>query len=487
MDIPKILEKKLEKPVAIFGGGVSGKAVEEFLRGNGFSAVIYDRVAEGAGTRFDMAEAARHELVVCSPGFPHSHPWKETARRAGLLCLCEPDFAALFWQGALPPLRRLPGESAENFMARANARLGLTAVTGTNGKTTLTEFLAFALRRVGRDSLAVGNNGVPMTRMLAHSSSSSFRPVCEISSFQAEELRYFSPRCVLWTNFDEDHIDRHGSAENYFRAKFRLVECLENLRLIVGDFPQENDPCIRAVLEKRTLIVGESVPAAAARFGIALPAWTQVATRAEVAGKIPVGSIFATFPQAENYAIARRFWLSVGLAEKDLESAALAFPAREHRLAQVRVIGGGDAGMPRTEFWGRARGNRDVSREENFLDRRRTKQGRRHRRFCKGNRAAHRTRVSHRGNCRAVARGVRIGRRSRGDLSAFAGRGRFGGTRGGGIGRGCGRAVFAGFCEFRYVFELRGTRRALHAIREKFPALNTKKPRFLGAGKSGTP
>ncbi len=357
MDIPKILEKKLEKPVAIFGGGVSGKAVEEFLRGNGFSAVIYDRIAEGAGTRFDMAEAARHDLVVCSPGFPHSHPWKETARRAGLLCLCEPDFAALFWQGALPPIRRLPGETAENFLARADTRLGLTAVTGTNGKTTLTEFLAFALRRIGRDSLAVGNNGVPMTRMLAHSSSASFRPVCEISSFQAEELRYFSPRSVLWTNFDEDHIDRHGSAENYFRAKFRLVECLENLRLIVGDFPQENDPDVRAVLEKRTLIVGESVAAAAARFGIALPKWTQVATRAEVAGKIPAGSIFATFPQSENYAIARRFWRSVGLAEKDLESAALAFPAREHRLECVRVLGEeASAGTPRTEFWDDSKG-----------------------------------------------------------------------------------------------------------------------------------
>lgn len=354
MDIPKILEKKLEKPVAIFGGGVSGRAVEEFLRGNGFSSVIYDRAAEGAGTRFDMAEAALHDLVVCSPGFPQSHPWKETARRAGLLCLCEPDFAALFWQGALPPLRPRAGESPADFLARADARLGLTAVTGTNGKTTLTEFLAFALRRVGRDSLAVGNNGVPMTRMLSHSSSASFRPVCEISSFQAEELRYFSPRCVLWTNFDEDHIDRHGSAENYFRAKFRLVECLERLRLVVGDFPQEDDPCVRAVLAKRTLVVGESVVEAAKRFGVALPAWTQVATRAEVAGKIPEGSIFATFPQAENYALARRFWLSVGLREKDLEAAALAFPAREHRLARVRVVGGD--GTPRTEFWDDSKG-----------------------------------------------------------------------------------------------------------------------------------
>lgn len=356
MDIPKILEKKLEKPVAVFGGGVSGKAVADFLRGNGFSVKIYDRTGSGgAGTRFDMADAAEHELVVCSPGFPGNHPWKEVARRAGLLSLCEPDFAALFWQGALPPLRRLPGETEEAFFARADNRLGLTAVTGTNGKTTLTEFLAFALRRVGKDSLAVGNNGVPMTRMLDHSTATSFRPVCEISSFQAEELRYFSPRCVLWTNFDEDHIDRHGSVENYFRAKYRLVECLLRLRLVVGDFPREDDPDVRAVLARRTLIVGESVAEAAARFGIALPEWTQIATRAEVEGVVPADSVFSTFPQMENYALARRFWHSCGLREKDLDAAARAFPAREHRLAKVRTLGGRD-GAPSVEFWDDSKG-----------------------------------------------------------------------------------------------------------------------------------
>lgn len=356
MDIPKILEKKLEKPVAVFGGGVSGNAVAGFLRGNGFSAKIYDRTgAGGAGTRFDMENAAEHELVVTSPGFPLNHPWKEVARRAGLLSLCEPDFAALFWQGALPPLRRLSGETEEAFFVRADNRLGLTAVTGTNGKTTLTEFLAFALRRAGKDSLAVGNNGVPMTRMLEHSTAATFRPVCEISSFQAEELRYFSPRCVLWTNFDEDHIDRHGSVENYFRAKYRLVECLLRLRLVVGDFPREDDPDVRAVLARRTLIVGESVAEAAARFGIALPEWTQIATRAEVAGVVPADSVFSTFPQTENYALARRFWLSCGLREKDLAAAARAFPAREHRLAKVRTLGGKD-GAPSVEFWDDSKG-----------------------------------------------------------------------------------------------------------------------------------
>ena len=355
MDIPVVLEKKLQKPVAIFGAGVSGRAVAEFLRENGFASKIYDRVAEGAGTRFGMTEASGHDLAVFSPGFPQNHPWREVAQRAGLLCLCEPDFAALFWQGVLPPIKRLPGETSAAFLARANARTGLTAVTGTNGKTTLTEFLAFALRRIGKDSLAVGNNGVPMSKMLSRTTASSFCPVCEISSFQAEDLRYFSPRSVLWTNIDEDHIDRHGSFENYFRAKFRLVECLLRLRLVVGDFPREEDSDTQAVFSRRILIVGESVAEAAKRFGVELPAWTQIATRAEVVGIVPAKSIFATFPQSENYAIARRFWLASGLREKDLIAAAEAFPSRAHRLTKVRTFGG-ENGAPSVEFWDDSKG-----------------------------------------------------------------------------------------------------------------------------------
>lgn len=355
MDIPVVLEKKLQKPVAIFGAGVSGRAVADFLRENGFSSKIYDRKAEGAGTRFDMAEAGDHDLAVFSPGFPRNHPWREVAQRAGLLCLCEPDFAALFWQGVLPPIKRLPGETQPAFLARADARLGLTAVTGTNGKTTLTEFLAFALRRIGKDSLAVGNNGVPMSKMLSRTTAASFRPVCEISSFQAEDMRYFSPRTVLWTNVDEDHIDRHGSFENYFRAKFRLVECLLRLRLVVGDFPREDDPDTQAVLARRALIIGESVAEVARRFGVALPPWTQVATRAEVADRVPAKSIFATFPQSENYAIARRFWLANGFREKDLIAAAEAFPSRAHRLTRVKTFGGKD-GAPSVEFWDDSKG-----------------------------------------------------------------------------------------------------------------------------------
>ncbi len=354
MILPKILENKVRRPVAVFGAGVSGNAVARFLAEQGVPATIYDRSGVGgARENFTPEDAEAHDLVVHSPGFPLAHPWMRLARNAGALCLTEADFAALFWQASSAPAKLLDGEDAAAFMARLSSRLNLTAVTGTNGKTTLTEFLCFAHRKAGRVSVAVGNNGIPMTSMLFSEMPSIAHPICEISSFQAECLRYFSPRSVLWTNFDEDHIDRHGSRENYFRAKFRLVEQQNNLRALLGDFARDSEEA-RRILADRVCVVGESVAAAAREFGVALPDFVQVATREEVRGLVPEGSIFETFPQRENYALARRFWLARGFPLKELEDAARAFTPKEHRLALSAAVET-PAGT-RVEFWDDSKG-----------------------------------------------------------------------------------------------------------------------------------
>lgn len=293
MDIPKLIAPCLSRPPAVFGAGVSGLAAAKLLERAGAAPVIYDaKGTAGAQTGFDATTAAKHDLVIYSPGFPHKHPWLAAARKAGALCLGETDFAFLFWKGPL------------------------VAITGTNGKTTLTEFLVFAHKRNGREAVAAGNIGFPLSGVLELGGSRAALPVCEVSSFQAEDMRYFAPTAFLWTNFDEDHLDRHANLETYFRAKYKLVGCLSTHRFIVG----------------------ESVAAAARSFGIELPGYTEIATRAEVAGKIPADSPFATFTQRENYALARRYWLAEGWPEHALEEAARVFKPARHRLAKVAEI-----------------------------------------------------------------------------------------------------------------------------------------------------
>ncbi len=303
MELPKVIASRVARPVAVFGLGVSGLAVRDLLAKHGVASVVYDaRGGEGALTEFGEAEARRHSLVVYSPGFPPNHPWLVAARREDALCLGEIDLAALFWKGPV------------------------VAVTGTNGKTTITEFLAFAFKRLGKDAVAVGNVGYPFSRI--HESAANRTPlaVCEVSSFQAEDIRHFSPAAVLWTNFDEDHLDRHPGLESYFRAKFKLVDRLAGRRLVVG----------------------ESVVEAAKRFCMELPAYTEVATRAEVEGLVPEG-VFNTWPQRENYAIVRRYWLAEGLPLRALDEAARVFTPVRHRLGKVATLG-------EVEFWNDSKG-----------------------------------------------------------------------------------------------------------------------------------
>jgi len=301
-EFPESLRRRLTRPAAIFGEGVSGRSVAESLASAGFASVIYDE--RGENRQFGPEEAARHDLLVYSPGFAQSHPWILAARRAGLHCLTELDFGALLWTG--PAI----------------------AITGTNGKTTITEFLSFAFKRSGLDAIACGNVGLPLTSLHRTVSNGSFVAIVEVSSFQAEDLRHFTPEAVLWTNFDEDHLDRHGDLESYFRAKFRLIE-----RMMPGGI----------------LVVGESVVSSARTFGIELPAEAIVATRAEVADTVPAGSVFDSWPQRENWAILCKYWQARGIPMRHLEEAARLFRVPPHRLRKVAENKG-------VEFWNDSKG-----------------------------------------------------------------------------------------------------------------------------------
>ncbi|MFM9147367.1 MAG: Mur ligase family protein, partial [Verrucomicrobiota bacterium] len=292
-DFTESLRRRLARPAAVLGGAISGAAVAEALAAGGFASVIYDE--KGENRDFGPEEASRHDLLVYSPGFPQSHPWLLVARRAGLPCLSELDFGALLWTGPA------------------------VAVTGTNGTTTLTEFLSFAFKRASLDAVACGNVGLPLTALHRTASSGSFLAVVEVSSFLSEDLRQFTPEAVLWTNFDEDHLDLPGDRENDLRAQVKLIE-----RMMPGGI----------------LVVGESVVAHARRFGIELPESAIVATRAEAAATVPSGSAFDSWPQLENWAVVSAYWRARGLPMRVLEESARIFRLAPHRLRKVAEASG---------------------------------------------------------------------------------------------------------------------------------------------------
>ena len=294
--IPHHLTALLSRPAAVMGAGLSGRAAEALLKRQGFDVVVYDEHASDACQTFHPEYAQRHGLVVYSPGFSKEHPWLEIARSAGCRCLGELEFAAHCWQGRL------------------------IAITGTNGKTTLTQFLGFALRHVGWETVVAGNVGVPFSKVCAEASNTRGAvALCEVSSFQSESLEAFPAHTILWTNFSEDHLDRHTGLADYFKAKWRLIE-VQRL--------------------KTRIIFGPSIPAAAERFGHTLPATALVVDPLEEDGIPPEGSVFKTVPQQDNYRLAHAFWRAEGLPLGELQACARRFRLPPHRLQQIAEIKG---------------------------------------------------------------------------------------------------------------------------------------------------
>lgn len=291
---PQFLAPLLARPVAVLGAGVSGQGVMLLLGAIGATGVLYDERAESAQRVFTDAEAAKHGLVVFSPGFAPEHPWLATARAAGCTCLGELDFASLFWRGEV------------------------VAVTGTNGKTSLTEFLAHALNAAGRRAHVTGNVGYPFSRFVVEQVGKVDVAVCEVSSFQAETLQHLRPTATLWTNFAEDHLERHPGMPAYFAAKCRLLE-----RTMRGG-----------------VFIGSSVQRYALVDGHRLPPAVQVATEGQPADIRLGGSLFASYPQRENFILAAAWWRQTGLPPATLYAAAETFPLGQHRLTKVAERGG---------------------------------------------------------------------------------------------------------------------------------------------------
>lgn len=294
--IPEPIKQHLAQPVAVFGGGVSGRAVLALLGKLEVKGVLFDEKQLEARREFTDADAAQHRMVIFSPGFVPTHPWLERARRLGCLCLGELDFASLCWRGTV------------------------LAITGTNGKTTLTEFLTEALRSVKRDARATGNVGYPFTALVAEKGGGVFDDiaVCEVSSFQAEAFVHFRADAAIWTNFAEDHLERHPGMESYFEAKWRLFD-----RTLGG-----------------VMFAGSSVQRFATTYGRALPAEACIATENQPADVLLGGTPFEYYPQRENFLLAAAWWHRAGLPEMALYAAAQNFRIGRHRLGRVGEIDG---------------------------------------------------------------------------------------------------------------------------------------------------
>ncbi|MDQ3671240.1 MAG: Mur ligase family protein, partial [Actinomycetota bacterium] len=199
------------KRVLVVGLARSGKAAVEALVARGAEVVGVDRDegldvgrlrALGVEIRLGREEetlAQGFELVVKSPGVPGEIAIVQGARDLGVPVWSEIELGA-----------RLLG----------NPILG---VTGTNGKTTTSELLGAIFRAAGLPVEVAGNVGRPLTALAGRIDESTWI-VCELSSFQLEDVELLRPRIAILLNLEPDHLDRHGTFEWYVDTKLRIFE-----------------------------------------------------------------------------------------------------------------------------------------------------------------------------------------------------------------------------------------------------------------------
>ena len=201
------------KKVLVVGLGKSGLAAALYLRRQGAQVTVSDvRSAEALAKEIPAlieegisVEAGGHglltfrrqDLIVVSPGVPLETPELVQARNFGRPVIGELELAARFLKGKI------------------------LAITGSNGKTTTTALAGEILKEAGLPTLVGGNIGVPVVGLIDESTADTWS-VLEVSSFQLESTEQFHPKIAVILNITPDHLDRHGSFENYALAKERI-------------------------------------------------------------------------------------------------------------------------------------------------------------------------------------------------------------------------------------------------------------------------
>lgn len=259
------------------------------------------------------------DLVVPSPGVHPDHPAIVAADAAGIPVRSEIDLAAA------------------RLRARGDAPK-LVAVTGTNGKTTVTTLVDLVLREAGLRSVTAGNIGRPLIEAAGDDVEVV---VAEVSSFQlAFTTSVFAPDVAVLLNVAEDHLDWHGSVDAYAAAKARIFEhqATHGLAVVNADDP---------VADR----IGAGAPGRVARYSAGDPPAGATAGGAEsygVRGEMFVGpdGPFAPAPASHaphdrgNALAAAIAAMGAGASAEGVAAALDGFGGLPHRVQLVRELGG---------------------------------------------------------------------------------------------------------------------------------------------------
>lgn len=331
--------------IAVLGLGRSGRATAAALAAGGAQVVAWDdgadtrQAAEAEGLRIaDLTRDANWHGVtalITSPGIPHLYPAPHPAilKACQLGILVDNDIGLFFrsyatedWQGS----DRTPK---------------VIAVTGSNGKSTVTALIHHILQEAGRPTQMGGNIGTGVL---------SLEPACdgevvvlELSSYQTDLARSLTPDVAVFTNLSPDHLDRHGGQGGYFAAKRRLFAEGGPDRAVIGVDEVEGmflaGQMQMGPADDRVIRVSSGQKLDQAAWSVfARKGYLAEYRKGRQAGSIDLRAITG-LPGEHNHQNACAAYAAcraVGLAPRQIEAAFHSFPGLPHRSQTVAEIGG---------------------------------------------------------------------------------------------------------------------------------------------------
>lgn len=199
--------------VLCVGAARSGISVAKLLTSKGYQVILSDRsIIEDPselinlgieiydGGHPDFLLTLDYEFIVKNPGIPYHVPFIKS-----LLALNKPIYTEI--------------EVASWYTTNYE----FYAITGTNGKTTITTLLQ-QLLATSYESYSVGNIGMPLASLYLEEGNKHFKIAAELSNFQLLGTRYFKPKVALVANLAPDHLDYMESLEAYYDSKFLISQ-----------------------------------------------------------------------------------------------------------------------------------------------------------------------------------------------------------------------------------------------------------------------
>ncbi len=315
------------KKVAVFGLGGSGLSTAAALKAGGAIVSAWDdtpdRVAAAEAAGIPVADLSAEDwsafaALVLSPGVPLTHPephW--TVKKAAEVNVDVIGDIELFVRERRHRAPECP----------------FVAITGTNGKSTTTALVAHILAEAGRDVQMGGNIGTPVLDLEPPGSDRTY--VVECSSYQIDLAPGLDPSIGVHLNLSPDHIDRHGTVENYASVKARLVKQAD--KAIIG----VDDPHSAAIAKDvrglgRDLI--EVSIGADIQDGIRFSG--DKIFQVSKGRSIEVASLEGTrslrgLHNAQNASAAYAVCHLLGLRDEDIQTGLMSFPGLVHRMEEV--------------------------------------------------------------------------------------------------------------------------------------------------------